>query len=342
MEPETEQSDFITKSIINSIINSITETITTNSITTNSITELTKKRVSVEHNGMELVIAILFTNITIHTTNELLEKINDEQIYSKIEFNTIDDLKKYKDDTLKKIHILNDYIKYFRETMIYQDLHSDNIKRVFISGKKNKHQKIKILNNNIDKKAAKADIYIELENDKIIGISVKQSKDAPLSNYSVHNLLDKDIAKGLTREKKNYLKENGFTSFIKTQRNNINKLFYPKNKTNPYWEKLKEQISLNKQKIVQQVIESLFCSNVSYDIYEFNGVSFTKLNKNIDLDNVNFEEYLPYYFTKSGEERQTAKLFYKLTIDEKIFRVEVIWKGNVYNASPQFLICYDE
>ena len=29
-------------------------------------------------------------------------------------------------------------------------------------------------------------------------------------------------------------------------------------------------------------------------------------------------------------------MFYKLTIHEKIFRVEVRWKGNVYSASPQF------
>jgi hypothetical protein len=31
-------------------------------------------------------------------------------------------------------------------------------------------------------------------------------------------------------------------------------------------------------------------------------------------------------------------LFYKLTCDEKNYRVEVRWKGNIHNASPQFQI----
>ena len=56
------------------------------------------------------------------------------------------------------------------------------------------------------------------------------------------------------------------------------------------------------------------------------------------MSTVVFEEYLPYYLKKSGVERKVAKLFYRLTVGEKIYRVEVRWKGDIYNAAPQFQI----
>ena len=74
------------------------------------------------------------------------------------------------------------------------------------------------------------------------------------------------------------------------------------------------------------------------EIYEFDGEKINKLNETIDVNEVLFEEHLPYYYDKSGKLRETAKLFYQLIIHEKIYRVEVRWKGNIYNASPQFQI----
>ena len=91
-----------------------------------------------------------------------------------------------------------------------------------------------------------------------------------------------------------------------------------------------------------QLLQALYCANVNYDIYEFDGTSFIKLNKVIDMTTATFEEHMPYYFDKSGAEREAAKLFYRLTVGEKIYRVEIRWKGNVYNAAPQFQIHNDE
>jgi hypothetical protein len=122
----------------------------------------------------------------------------------------------------------------------------------------------------------------------------------------------------------------------------VNKLFYPQNKTNPYWLRIREEIKKNYEKILEQLLQALYCANVNYDIYEFDGTSFIKLNKVIDMTTATFEEYMPYYFDKSGAEREAAKLFYRLTVGEKIYRVEIRWKGNVYNAAPQFQIHNDE
>ena len=207
---------------------------------------------------------------------------------------------------------------------------------VYISGKINKHQKIQALNATITNLEAKSDIYVEFNDGKIVGFSIKQSKCATKTNYSVQKILGKEEDKFLTDLKKQYLKNNGFTRFDKLEREKVNKLFYYQNKDNPYWIELKKMLETHKMKIVSLLVQSLFCSNVMYDVYEFNGEQLVQLNQTFDVANVSFEEHLPYYYCKMGDERETAKLFYRLKVEEKIFRVEIRWKGNIYNSSPQF------
>lgn len=227
-------------------------------------------------------------------------------------------------------------------------LFSDNIQCIFIAGKKNAHTEIVDLNKNIERKAIKSDIYVKLIDDKIIGISVKQSKNATKSNYSVQDMLGETINQHLTNEKKKYLKENGITCFDKEQRPMVNKLFYQTDKLNPYWSKLKDEINIHNQHLLNRLFRLLFCLDVPYDVYEYNGLNFTKLNSEINstinLSNASFEEHLPYYHysnTVLGKKREAAKIFYRLVLGEKIFRVEIRWKGNVYCASPQFQIHED-
>ena len=71
-------------------------------------------------------------------------------------------------------------------------------------------------------------------------------------------------------------------------------------------------------------------------MYEFDGDRLKKINIKIEY-NLIFEEHIPYYFNKKGIERKAAKLFYKLSCNEKNYRVEIRWKGSVY-CSPQFHI----
>ena len=301
-----------------------------------------KKRASVEYNGMEFVFALLLIHV-INSYDELLEKIKileDDTNYVKIKFNTPTDLKNYVNDISKKKTVVTNFIINFHESIKkYEDFKPDNIKYILISGKKNKHVEINEINNDLDKKAAKSDIYIKFMNDKMCGISIKETKFATKSNYSVHKMLGPETDKMLTTEKKTYLKEKGYASFDRNKREEVNQLFYPQNKENPYWIKMREEISKKKEELTKQLVIPLFCSKIPYDIYEFDGTSFIKLNKNTDdLSTITFEEHLPYYLDKKGEERKAAKLFYRLVIEEKIYRVEIRWKGNVHNASPQFLI----
>jgi hypothetical protein len=312
-----------------------------------------KVRSSVEYNGMELVVPILLKyNVT--NFHELVEKIQhmreNMDTYAKtIILNEPSDFEKYVEDIQKKekIIIKSNYITKFKELIkTHSKFESNNITSIYISGKTNKHAKIAELNKNIKKIEAKSDIYVEFVNGEICGVSIKQSKDATKSNYSVHKILGQILGQefetNLNNTKIKYLNDNGILNFDKNERAKVNKLFYSQNKNNLYWEQLREIFANKNAEISKKLVELLYCSNItSYDIYEYDGDSFEKMNHSNDCftnSNISFEEYKPYYFDKKGKERHAAKMFCRLIVDDKIYRVEIRWKGNIYNSSPQFQI----
>lgn len=305
--------------------------------------ETTKKqRKSVEYNGMELIAALLLKYNDFNDFDELTAKITsmtqDKTTYeSAIILNGPNDFGKYAEDISVKQAITNRFILHLKESLKkYPIFCVENIAVVYVSGKINKHQKIQALNANLSNLEAKSDIYVELADGTMVGFSIKQSKCATKTNYSVQKILGVEEDKFLTNMKKQYLKNNGIVRFDKLEREKVNKLFYFQNKDNPYWIELKKMLEIHKIKIISLLVQSLFCSNVLYDVYEFNGEQLVRLNQTLDVSDVSFEEHLPYYYCKMGDERETAKLFYRLKIEKKVFRVEIRWKGNIYNSSPQF------
>ena len=329
-------------------------------------TEKPIKRCSVEFNCMELIFALLLIYEDINNYDNLIHKIkkitNNELQIENILFNKNSDFNNYiKNITEKKIKIINNFIlnynnhKFNTKDNSLFDFKKEDIFCIFISGKKNKHNEIKNLNKNENILQTKSDLYIKLKNCKIIGVSIKQSKESTKSNYSVQKMLGENNNKLLTIIRKNYInskikidnsndnsndnsKMNEPIKKIidKSLRSKINSLFYDNSNENIYWKKIRECIEENKINIIKTLVSSLYVSDISYDIYEFNGETLIKLNKKINFEEVYFMECKEYYFCKNGTPRQTAKLFYKLIIENKTYRVEIRWKGNIYNSSPQF------
>ena len=310
-------------------------------------TEEKTSRSAVEFNGMELVCALLILNPKIRTFRQL-EKLFESDINdltSKVVFNKSTDFKEYIDDIKKKEKMVVEYMQNFRPYIRLWI--SKPIEKIFLSGKHNTHEEIEKLNKGSCKLEAKSDLYIKFIDGSFYGLSVKQSKDCTKSNYSVQKILrdlqKDDIDKELTLIKKEYLKQHGFDSFRKSRRKDVNELFYPQNKQNPYMNKLREELNKNGDYIGKYLVKKLYATSIGYDIYEFNGEELIKLKSFKHMD-VSFYEHKPYYYDKKGNERETAKLFYRLvTVDrscneEKIYRIEVRWKGNVHNSSPQFQI----
>jgi hypothetical protein len=318
--------------------------------------EKEQTRKNVEFNFTELLFPMLLMYSEINNFEEFLEKIElfekDPTCNSKIKFNSSEDISKYKLDVLddkkkninkmiKKKKNINEMIKKFKTIEIEKQFQPDNIVCIYISGKKNTHIEIEELNKGLDIKEKKSDVYIKLLSGEFVGVSIKQDNKAPKTNFSVEKLLPKEESIKRTKIKKVYLTEKGFELFDKNQRDPVNQLFYPQNKDNPYMRELKDAINIHKNELGEKLVYYLYCLNVNYPIYEYDGTSFTKLHDNKLHDNfhnpiISFEEHIPYYLNENGEEREAAKLYYRLCVDEKIFRVEVRWKGNIHNASPQF------
>lgn len=68
-----------------------------------------------------------------------------------------------------------------------------------------------------------------------VGVSVKQSKAATKTNYSVERLLS--CGTELSELRLRFLREAGFPSFRKEDRTSVNALFY--DEMNPYWVRLR-------------------------------------------------------------------------------------------------------
>ncbi len=291
-------------------------------------------RASTECNGCELLLAILLDQEKINDSTYLYLIITEYIFETKIKFNTPDEKSEYFDNLLNlNTKLINCYIQNFRKNCT---ISLDDIDVIYISGKKNYHPEIEVLNEGIDGKSIKSDVYIKLKNNTFIGISVKQSNNATKSNYSVQSFFkNEELHNELTSIKLKYLQENGFTKFDKDERKLVNKLFYG---DNPYFNKLKEEILNHEEFIGKELCDLLHSSKIThYPVYEFDGESMCKVNNECQ-EMISFKEHLPYYIKKNGEKRNTAKLFYQLRIGPKCYRVEIRWKGNVFDASPQYQI----
>jgi hypothetical protein len=170
-------------------------------------------RKTCENNICEFILPIKICHPYINTIEELFDfikkcKENLQLLDNRIQFNCPDTFSLF----LKDIHDLlnndikiynnkqkNKYIqlKNFLENLnndinksLYDELfNNEQINNIYISGKKNKHPKIDELNKiyfiKNNKKLFKSDIYIEYNDETIKGFSIKQSKDATKSNYSL-------------------------------------------------------------------------------------------------------------------------------------------------------------
>jgi len=314
-----------------------------------------KKRKSCEYPWSEFIFAVTLlqpTNYYNSYTDIYNAIINDSKYLienGKLKLNSNTDLEKYeKDMKLEKETKIKDFIQTLYENQQNMIEFQQEIECIFISGKTNKHEEIKLLNQHFkNRKEVKSDIYIKFVNGEIFGISIKNDEKATKSNYSVHKILDvveNGSDKILSKYLKTYLNENGVQQTKKTdskeekkhKRTNANQLFYDKN--NPYWNQLRTIISKYNNEIKHIIVAYLYSSTVHYPVYEYDGKKMILLNIRKDENiQIIFQEYEEYYKKKNGNNRNTSKMFYQLIVQEKKYRVEIRWKGDCF-VSPQFEI----
>lgn len=294
-------------------------------------------RKNVEHHSHELIFALVVCNSLLQYKEDIIN--TSYHYYKSMLFGCDEDkFNKYKKDIFcRKENEVEHYI-----TNIKNKIPIHDIKYVYLEGKNITTPKLKQLNHHIDLKCAKADVYVETNDGKIIGFSIKQNTLCTKSNFSVEKIISECVEnkiqykKQISDVRKQLLQSNGINGTnIKSMRQKANELFYDGlENTNPYWNILKKNIDINILDIKNCLVKNLFPINIPYDLYEFDGVHFQQLN--ISLDDTEFYEEPSYYYDSKGLRRNAAKLFYKLVIGQKIFRIEIRFKGNAWSGSPQF------
>jgi len=295
-----------------------------------------KKRKNVDYNAFELIVALILTYQVENASdiNELI--VNNLQLHTDIGLDQSTYYKFIEDYNTRSQKIVDEYLTTFHVQNANNLINLDNIESVELSGKGcNKDEK--------------SDVFFKYnDDDDDYGVSVKQSKDATLSNYSVNLILDNitrnsNISKELQAIKLNYISEKGLDINDKQDRAKIGKHFY-NHFENPYWIAMREAIKENSNKIGTQILNSVFCTKTDTKVYEYDGNSLSEFNPiciNINnADIVEDENYYSKYNKKQKKKipRKAAKMFYNLTIgNDVIYRCEIRHKGS-WSASPQFML----
>ena len=196
-------------------------------------------------------------------------------------------------------------------------------------------------------KNEKSDVFFKYTGDShTYGISVKQSKNATISNYSVNLILDIITGNSVTSTmlqdiKLKYITDQKLDIATKDDRAKIGKQFY-NHFSNEYWNAMREAIELDSTAIGTHILNSVFCTKTDTTVYEYDGNSLSEFTS-MCLTNANIVEDREYYFIhnkikNTKIQRKAAKMFYKLTIDGvERYRCEIRHKGS-WTASPQFML----
>lgn len=287
-------------------------------------TETPKKcRKDVENNGFELIFALCACDSSIVNQSDIMNA-TFANYNGKLMGCSESEFDKYKKDVeTRKVKVVDKYISNFKST--FSNVVSDEVKHVYLEGKTLTTQKLKDLNKGFDTKKAKSDVYVETEKE-IIGFSIKQDKSCTKTNFSVEKmlgelisdaLLKKNFKKEIADKRKEVLKANGIDNKnLKDNRDKANEIFYDSlERTNLYWNALKEHIDNNIDAIKNELVNNLFPTDLPYKLYEFDGSTFEKLDVSSD-DKTEFYEHEKYYHDDKGNRRKAAKMFYKL-VDRK-------------------------
>lgn len=320
-----------------------------------------KVRKNVDNNWAELVCAVCIAMYVDGQDKPTVQYILDS---TQEEISTIFKCPKgflaYKEDlSQRNKRIVTKYLNRFWEVipnLIPEDKRS-NIKEILLSGKiceneiiGNKHRNIKN-----KRKSCKADIYIIAKYNKVIGLSVKDTPEAPRTNYAVQKMFDDlGIINGgeLNKVKMDYLREQlsdrwslqeakrilakGTKEQKKDLRKVLNPLFHRKSGIdNAYFRTIDELIMRNQTKILMYLYSSTLGNELRYPIYEFNGKDLIDLKNNakgLKKKNMRLVRY-------KLDNTTSAKLYYSVIEGDTIKdRIEIRFKGNILQSSPQFLL----
>ena len=244
------------------------------------------------------------------------------------------------------------------------------VKCIYLEGKNLTTQKLKDLNEGFDTKKAKADVYVETNDGTIVGFSLKQDQNCTMTNYSTEAMLstlfDKKVGHELQEELKQarlkILSDHGINNHNykqirdekdpltgkkrKKEENRINMLFFDSLEgTNIYWNALKHYIDENSERLSREIVGNMFPVGLKYNLYQFDGSEYMQLNVPTTIQE--FKDHVRFYFDpptkaeiKKGmtekKRKHAAKIFYKMIVNGRHYRMEIRFKNPIISSAPQF------
>ena len=299
-----------------------------------------KGRKNCENNWAELVVCLMILYPEIQTKEDVLQRIDDLILNPRFVISRTDsdcNIEKYVADIKLRTDIrIQGFISNFDKTIFQGDFI-----KIILSGKSFKEfPELVTLNTNpttgqlYDKKQMKSDIYI-VYSDSYIGISVKDSSIATLTNYSIEGMFHKlQIPNNLREKRINMLKEefNEGYKYKKEQRKEANKLFYDKN--NEYFKKIIEIIEDHNDIFTGHLVSCVF-PKLNYDVYGYNGLVLKDLNSL--SSKIHGKSQMIKRETKY-ETETAAKIWFSLYLDDiESWKFCIRGKNDIYKGSFQVL-----
>ena len=311
-----------------------------------------KSRKNTDYQFTELLVCLIllglvsFENISLDFIIDFSMKKKEEK---KLQCND-DILERYHTDLKDSFNIkfIKSYILNFDKDILNIDL--SDIKYVYLTGKSYKDfPKIVEINKDYEDKKPNSDVYFELNNGIIIGISCKQSFSCPCTNKVVelnneelmilrHKTLNEN---GVTKENcKNHRdkKSGGDGKIGQILQNNFSITGY----LQEYWSLLQDHIINKKDYFIDQVLNSMNQGiMLPYEVYEYDGKELVntknrKLEKN--LCDIKISNTFCYGKTKP---REASKIWFDFIYNEEIkYNLEVRFKGIYFGpgGQPQIFI----
>lgn len=268
---------------------------------------------------------------------------------------------------------VNNYINNFYRELLYnfttkkfELFESDvSIKDVLLTGKKitslkSEHKDLYLKIESVDEKDRKGDLFILMEDNRLIGLSIKKDNACQITNWSIEKIMDessyifdvkpKEIRKKILDDLCPYEERKKMST--KEKREKVQDKYELMKDTNdimtPYKLSIDNFIKSDIDYIRNVFIEGVSQkNNLGYELYTFNGETLKSNNSDYDYlvskkntikficddsmfqkDNVDISHY----------SRNAAKMWYFISVDNEIlYRCEIRWKGDC-DSSPQMLI----
>jgi len=272
------------------------------------------KRTRCEENYAELLVAVVFTDDSVKTKDDVLSHAYTQNYPG------------YAEDLLKRSETkVNSYIANLKSEKAKLNL---NVEKVFILGKnQNLTPEITRLQKGLDKKAKKSDVMILLTDGTYVGISVKSGKGDTLTNYAIEKFLPN--GDNLKKLRLCMIQSADLPLPIdKNRRPEYNDLFRGEN---PYHTELTTSVMENAESVINGWSRGLF-AETPFDIFSFDGEELRPMTYN---QVQNAEISIRPIPNPAKRARGAAKIFFEVTLNgSPAYIWDVRWKGSV-TVSPQ-------